>query len=127
VGAWLVDGEYVSQWMVSGGPGDERARGALQARFASEAALAAVAADLVAAGASPDAAVDEWLNLLKNTPSPYYGGESFRMIQHLVAASAVMCDELATRAYQGAASRPTTPVAKADVTEPPSVGHDEEA
>jgi hypothetical protein len=70
VGAWVVDGQYISRWIIGGGLPDALARQALEDRFRADAALAAKACGLVRAHASEDEAVDAWLDLLARAGSP---------------------------------------------------------
>ena len=96
-------------WVITGGPKDFEERGALQARFESLAARAAVAAGVVAPDATLEEAVQAWLHLLKCRPSPHlvpdFGQKDWGMLNQLYRASALMCHELGTTAYQEEARR----------------------
>ena len=97
IGTWFVDGVYVVEWIVSGGWNEGRHR------FCSEAVLGAKAAGLCPdAGLTADAAIDRWLSLLARRRSPYYRGDEFPFIRNLTIASADLCAQLASEAYQGA-------------------------
>lgn len=100
VAVWLVDGEYISQWSVSGGPSDRMKLDTLHSRFRADAALAARAAGVVRQEATDDEAVDNWLDLLRDSDSPFYRGDEFPIIEDLLEASSVQCATLAAAAYR---------------------------
>jgi len=100
VGRWVVDGEYISRWTITDGAvSRSEANANLEARFRTEAFVAAKAAGVVRGGATADEAVDTWLDLLKDRKSPHYGGDHHTVIKNLTVASAEMCAVLAAESY----------------------------
>lgn len=112
VGRMLVDGEYIRRWVITGsGNDDYQLLDVLKSRFRTEAALAARAAVAVQSSASVDEAVDRWLDFLEQGSNPYVRGDNSAWIEALPEASAVMCAELAARAYAQQSAAVLTPAA----------------
>jgi hypothetical protein len=98
VSGWLERGEHIMRWnIVVHCPSSDAMMPVLKQRFLNEAALAAVAAEVVPRGTTFDVAVDAWLDFLATEYSPFYDRDA--RINDLAEASAVMCTTLATRAY----------------------------
>jgi hypothetical protein len=102
VGGWILDESYI-KWQIGGGPTDPTANRVLLNRFRSEAALAAVAADLVAPEAPRDQAVDVWLDFLKRDGPASFYQDAFATLENLTAVHSAKCVDLARRAYPAAA------------------------
>ena len=114
-GRILLDGEQADQWIVSGGPADERLRASLQSAFKAEAAMAAVGADEADGAATDQAALEAWLELIARAGAPQ--GRNVGILQQLAAVSADMCNSFASRAYRDDRARSAAIASPAKATQ----------